>query len=357
MGKNKNNNSRKNTRQKGTGKERAPEHLVAKLIAVAAIAVAAVAATDHNRLFVTDEYYKLLSYKRWETFYRTTDHGNYDILLIGNSHVYNGINPDYLSQRTGKSCFILADASLSVKDNYFALEEALERCRPKVVVLETFGLLHVDVGKGSNTKPSSLAFNARRNAWLKLGSMFSLFDVEDCLPAWSTTLRNHQTMLQSPEKMKEAPAKYRGVVEADRRPYHGEYVRYATGMTDSTVALYDSLGSPDDSLCWGIRDEAMKYLRKTAELCQSRKIRLVLLTVPMYPPSAPGYAEGRARAEEGIAGLGLPWLDLQQPYDTATFTPDCFEDNYTKTTHMSYRGSLLASELLGQFLATNIFIR
>lgn len=329
-------------------KERSWKNLLFKFIILAAIGISAVIITDRKKLFPTDNYYKMLSYKRWVSFDRMTENGNVDILLLGNSHLYIGINPD-LMKATGLQCFILADASINVKDNYYVLEEALEKCTPQLVILETFGLTHRSVEKGSNVLASIQCFDARESTWLKIKSMFSLFRPEDYLPAWSMTLRNHNRILESPDKIKEISEKFINVVENNNNPYYGEYIRYATGMTDSVCSMFDSLGCPSDTIPWEVSEDGLKYLLKIVALCKRNNIKVMLLTVPMYYASVNNYNIAKNGKLKVLSNQRIPWLDLQYPYDTA-FTPDCFEDTYDANLHMSYKGSILATERLIKFI-------
>lgn len=343
-------NSKKRRNSSSMIKERSWKNLLFKFIILASLGISAVIITDRKKLFPTENYYKMLSYKRWVAFDRMTENKNVDILLLGNSHLYNGINLDYLMKATGLQCFILADASINVKDNYYVLEEALKKCSPQLVILETFGLTHRSVDKGSNVLASIQCFDARENTWLKFKSMFSIFRPEDYLPAWSMTLRNHNRILESPEKIKETSDRFIEVVEKNNQPYYGEYIRYATGMTDSVCAMFDSLGCPSDTIPWEVSGQGLKYLRKIVELCEKKSIKVMLLTVPMYYASVNNYDFAQKRILKALSNQGIPWLDLQYPYDTTTFTPDCFEDNYDANLHMSYKGSILATDRLAKYI-------
>ena len=229
-------------------------------------------------------------------------------------------------------------------------EEALKKCNPQLVILETFGLTHRSVDKGSNVLASIQCFDARENIGLKFKSMFSIFRPEDYLPAWSMTLRNHNRILEAPEKIKEISERFIEVVENNDNPYYGEYIRYATGMTDSVCSMFNSLGCPSDTILWEVSEEGLKYLRKIVELCENNNIKVMLLTVPMYFASVNNYDIAKKGKLKALSNQRIPWLDLQYPYDTTTFTPDCFEDTYDANLHMSYKGSILATERLVKYI-------
>ncbi|MDR0368353.1 MAG: hypothetical protein LBH82_04340, partial [Bacteroidales bacterium] len=45
-----------------------------------------------------------------------------------------------------------------------------------------------------------------------------------------------------------------------------------------------------------------------------------------------------------------PWIDWQIPFDTATFTPECFENTYDKNQHLSNYGMIITAYKLANML-------
>ena len=103
------------------------------------IVAAFIAAADLSGLFKADQKNNH-DKAAWDGFYEFTEDNEVDVLMIGNSHLYTGINPNHLSCLLGANCYILASPGVSVIDNYYALKEALSRCHPSMVVLETYSI-------------------------------------------------------------------------------------------------------------------------------------------------------------------------------------------------------------------------
>ena len=123
-----------------------------------------------------------------------------DILLMGNSHLYSGINPKNLSNTLGCNAFILASPGTNIADSYYGLKEALKRTDAKLVVIETYCINNFNPYK---LKEGSLSdqfksFYSRRDFRTKLTSMPLLFNSDNYLFAWSNTLRNHDFFLKIP---------------------------------------------------------------------------------------------------------------------------------------------------------------
>ena len=140
----------------------------------------------------------------WNAFYDFTKNNDVDVLLIGNSHLYTGINPNHLSCLLGANCFILASSGAPVIDTYYGLKEALTRCNPKLVVLETYGIddKHVRKLSAGNLSNQFKSFSSRHNIFHKLVSAPVLFSSDNYLSAWSTSVRNHDFIFRDPAQIR-----------------------------------------------------------------------------------------------------------------------------------------------------------
>ncbi|MBR4755913.1 MAG: hypothetical protein IK076_03130, partial [Bacteroidales bacterium] len=70
--------------------------LYLKLLLLAGITAAAIVAADRSGLFKADQINNH-ELAMWDAFYDFTEKNEVDVLLIGNSHLYTGINPNHLS--------------------------------------------------------------------------------------------------------------------------------------------------------------------------------------------------------------------------------------------------------------------
>lgn len=114
-------------------------HITLKSILIAIIICSAIYYADYKGYFNPDETNNH-SKKKWDAFYKFSKRNNVDILLLGNSHLYAGVNPKNLSATLGVNAFILASPGSNMADTYFSLKEALNRTNPKLIVIETYGI-------------------------------------------------------------------------------------------------------------------------------------------------------------------------------------------------------------------------
>ena len=66
----------------------------------------------------------------------------YDVVSLGSSHIYCGINIDVLEQETGLSAYNLSHSSQKIVQSYFLLKESIEQEKiPKLIILDLFELI------------------------------------------------------------------------------------------------------------------------------------------------------------------------------------------------------------------------
>ena len=74
-----------------------------------------------------------------DSFYKLEDN-TVDVLTIGSSHAYQGINTAVLWSEYGIASFNLCGAAQPIWNTYYYLEEALKTQTPKVIILDTYYL-------------------------------------------------------------------------------------------------------------------------------------------------------------------------------------------------------------------------
>ena len=91
--------------------------LLAKAAIFLVVVVAVVKFTDFKSYFNPD-YTNDHTRRKWNAFYQFTKDKPVDVVLVGNSHLYTGINPENLSTALGANCFILASPGTTMTDVY-----------------------------------------------------------------------------------------------------------------------------------------------------------------------------------------------------------------------------------------------
>lgn len=292
--------------------------------------------------------------KKWKSFYKFTKRNNVDILLFGNSHLYSGINPINLSVNLGANSFILASPGTSIADSYYGLKEALEITKPKLVILETYGMTAFNpyaLKTGALTDQFK-SFNARKDFVTKISSTPFLFKSDNYAYAWSNTLRNHDFLFKDYKQLKK---NYASKKKSNKKKlYLGRFVRFQKGLKKDVLDMYDSLGPPVKAEKFEYNEYTDVYLEKIVDLCAKEDIRLLFLTLPMYHRHVDDYPLWNNKMKTVLKKFPNPWLNLQNPIDSITFNRNCFENTYKGNQHMTYAGSLMATYKLASYINSEV---
>ncbi len=156
-------------------------------------AIIAIVVLTDKRGYFNPDYSNDHTRRKWNTYYEFVKKQPVDIVLVGNSHLYTGLNPDNLSNTLGANCFILASPGTTLTDSYFCLKEAIAVNKPKIAIVETFTINDYDNHKIKDGTLSDQfkSFSARKNIVQKMLSTPLLFTSDNYVAAWSNTIRNH----------------------------------------------------------------------------------------------------------------------------------------------------------------------
>lgn len=119
-------------------------HRTIKIILLAAMLVTVLFVLQnilrHKSIYKLDETPET---EMWQEFYKL-EKNSLDVVFLGNSHVYNGINPAVLYGETGLKGFDMSTSNQDLFVSYHLFKEMLKTQSPSVVVLDTYAL-HLDL--------------------------------------------------------------------------------------------------------------------------------------------------------------------------------------------------------------------
>lgn len=325
-------------------------YLLLRIMLFSFAIIAIVLLTDKRGYFNPD-YSNDHTRRKWNTYYEFVKKQPVDIVLVGNSHLYTGLNPDNLSNTLGANCFILASPGTTLTDSYFCLKEAIALNKPKIAIVETFTINDYDNHKIKDGTLSDQfkSFSARRNIVHKMLSTPLLFTSDNYMAAWSNTIRNHNFIFTDTAQIRRNLT-YKEPVRSGL--YLGRYNRFMSGIEDSTLMKYNKPGFVAYDYSKNMASpEAKKYIQKMIDLCRKNNVKLVFMTLPMYHRHVHNYEVYKDDLKSLIGEQH--WVDFQQPYDTAAFTTECFENTIAGNQHMTYHGARVAAYKLAGDLKVN----
>lgn len=266
--------------------------------------------------------------------------GHIDGLLIGSSHVINGINPAQIYEETGCTVYNLGGHGSTLPVTYWTLVNALDYCTPRVVFVDTY-MVEKDY--------QYLDINVEGDDHHTDSAVDQLHEVMDVFPDTANKRAAVADLIQDPETRLEFSADFikyhsrwssltrKDLTEAfhvESTTLMGAEMRYA--VTDE-VSHYGLLPADDMDTTETV---GKAYLRRIIELCQSRGIVPVIIQVPFEEDPEFQRAANSCRliADE----YGIPFVNLRYVENLINDYSDL-----QSQTHLSAYGACKVTQYFG----------
>ncbi|MCQ2521388.1 MAG: hypothetical protein MJ105_03325 [Lachnospiraceae bacterium] len=286
-------------------------------------------------------FHKIFSFKDGDgsfvmkSFYELEDN-SVDVLILGTSHVFEGINPAILWEDLGVTSYDLCGSMTPMWNSYYYLEEALKKQTPQLVILDAFSLVPV--------------FEEFSHASKYIKNTFGLRPSETKINAIKETT-GEEWVSYALEYM-QYHNRYSELSDIDFYPYRNDEPMFGTWLgyaRNYTVLPFEEQYYDNQYMCMDLVEKEEEYYRKIITLCQEEEIPLLIIAVPYA-----GYSEadmyfmnsGAMIAEE----LGVPFVDFNLYRDVLGV--DASTD-YADFNHLSYIGSDRFTHYLARYLAAN----
>lgn len=255
-----------------------------------------------------------------------------DVLFLGSSHAYYGIQPNELWKEYGITSYSMASPEQTAATSYFLLKEAFAYQKPKVVVLESYYLW----------------YNGLYNSESRLRQAF------DGMRLGANKIEMIQTMLEgSGIKNKLTYAipflKYHSRWQ-ELEDYDFHTKAYLKGARiDFTTAEVEDPGIPKKAAA--VPELSLEYLDKMIALCEENDAEFVVTAIPFGIETNKKRYKRRQGLNLTLEGIleekGIPFLFYQRDYgDVIDFSTD-FRDK----THLNTAGAQKLTAHLGGWLA------
>lgn len=275
------------------------------------------------------------------SYFAEAQDGHIDGLLIGSSHVINGINPAQIYEETGYTIYNLAGHGSTLPVSYWTLVNALDYCTPRVVFIDTYMLekdyQYLDINvEGDDHDPDS--------------AVDQLHEVMDCFPESANKRAAIRDLISNADTRREfsldfikyhsrwgslSENDYEEMWETKSTSLMGAQLRYevSDSVTQYPLLSYED-ADPTESI-------GKQYLRRIIELCQGRGITPVIIQVP-YEASEDH--QRTANSAAAIAeGYGIPFVNLRYVENIINDYSDL-----QSQTHLSAYGSYKVTHYLAQ---------
>ena len=252
----------------------------------------------------------------------------YDVFFLGNSHMLNGVYPMELWAESGIRAYNLSYSDARMGSLYWILRCALEKGTPSVVVLDSYLLESPETVVLPYFQCAFSFFPLSVN---KLRAAFAL------CPPGEKGLDETFSLIWSFSQFHSRWPELRGADFAPGQELcsRGAIPLVRVAKPDAGVRTEEALplDTCPNSAC----------LRRIAELCRKRNIRLVLTTLPFSPTREEAMAANGAAAL--AKELGVEYVNL---LDMESLDPEA--DYYDSIGHLNVSGALKTTRELGRYL-------
>lgn len=279
--------------------------------------------------------YKVLSWKDTSGEYfscveqlEATGDNLIDVVFMGSSHCYCGINPSVLWETYGISGFDMSVSGQDKESTYYHLKHLLKTQSPKVVFVDVFAMTYEEHEHKKNVYRNMLALPTSKNSVDLVKKSVDKEEWGDFFLRWPIV-----------------HTRYRELERRDFEP--GQVNSFGRGHGVS----YYSIPVAWDPVCEDvdpISESNRAWIDSLVALSEEYNFELVMLAIPA------GYMEKEQRILNGCAlyfeELGIPYLNYHKNVDEIGLN---FSLDFIDGGHLNTRGADKTTARIGEYLVEN----
>lgn len=211
---------------------------------------------------------------RWKEFYQLPEGDQLDILFLGSSHAYRGIDPSLIDSLLDIHSFNLGSSGQTPLTSYHILKNAVHHVEPKMVVVDLYFHAFLEENQLSNAGNNWLEIKSSKAKWSFLFNAFDLYEI-----AALTVL----PIIRKKNNVRYLLRKY--LLGDDHLNDAGTYQQQGYVRQDSRVSLaeleaeqfYNQLQLKKN---WALQKH-LEGLRKLVRFCRENGIEVRCISAPM----------------------------------------------------------------------------
>ncbi len=299
--------------------------ITAFLLAFVILFTSAVYVLDFKYL---DSIYKV------DSFYELEDN-TVDVLVLGSSHAYQGINTAVLWREYGISAFNFCGAAQPIWNTYYYLEEALKTQTPKAIILDTYYVYMSD----DYTDASTAVKNTYGLKWS-----------ETKKEAIKASFNQEKVGKQYFFEILQYHSRYSDLSKTDFSPYQANKDMYENHK--GFYCYFKSAEVPEENYSYvksyrQLSEKVEMYYRKIFELANSKGIPVIATAIPFKSDSKlqESYNEARYIAEKEY---GAEFYNFMAEYKNELGLD--YKKDFADSQHLNHMGNTKLSQFFGKIL-------
>ena len=287
------------------------------------------------------------SYYKYQDFMEKAKKDQIDVLFIGSSHVINAMNPVVLYGNYGITSYNMGGHGSVMQATYWELIEALQYCKPKSVVVDTF-LLQKDYqyldemyedSTEEERQTSIDQLHLNMDIWplnkLKIAAVKDLIKDEDIQKEFIFPLLKYHGRWDEL-----SGNDYKALLGSqEKNELFGAEMRYGIELTPG---IYPD---PSDNEGLGGHTVGEEYLRKIIDECQRDGIEVIVTFLTCSATTDDKRAIDSARMIS--EAYDVPFVNMQELGVVDLYT------DLNDTGHMNAMGAIKATKCIGEILSQN----
>ena len=256
-----------------------------------------------------------------------------DVLGIGTSHLYSGLNPSVLAHYTGLSSYDFAGQCQPIEITYTYLIEALKTQDPQLIILDIFAL-----SEQATACQVAGAYRANiqdlKPTFDKVKAYKNVYDHNLVENIFDISLYSHRLSIIDYKNLDNI------FVHPDNY-YFGYTFVYTSGDN-----IWD-IPAPQATKAIEPEDRRLEYLNKIIDLCQQEDIQLLMIKTPYYitEDDANIYAYVWQLCEE----KGIPYIDFNYMLDELDYQYELDGDSW----HATGSGAFKITKYIADYINAN----
>ena len=234
------------------------------------IAFVVVAVLFTNKLFMPKYVSENQDGRITQEFYDETT--PIDVIFVGPSTIYNAVSPIWMWERYGFTSYVRGNASQTMWQSYYMVEDAINTNKPKVVVVDVTFIRHADdfVEEPSNRK----ALDGMKLSATKMNA------IKDSKAEEERTKDYLFPLLRFHSRWNELSTEdFVWCFKDDPVTYNGHLMQFGTSPTALGFTGYN------DKDEYNLGQKGVAYICKLIELCQANDITVILMKTPSASPN------------------------------------------------------------------------
>ena len=271
---------------------------------------------------------------KFDAFYELPEN-SVDVLVLGSSHAYQGVNTAVLWKEYGYSAFNLCGAAQPIWNTYYYLEEALKTQTPKVIILDIYSMHY-------STEYGEVSFAIKNTYGMKWSDTKK--------EAIEVSFDHSQTGIQYYIEALQYHSRYSDLNKTDFYPYQANRKMYENHKGFYCYFRTEAVKERDLNTVEyfnEVTDKCLLYYSMILDLAESKGIPVIVTAIPF---DAENYHQGIFNTVELVTAEknNVAFINFLTDYKDDVAID--YEKDFADKQHLNFRGNTKVTKFFGEYI-------